>query len=209
MVSRTALAYSRREPNLAHQAIVKLASHAREFLLVPQNVDDLHARRGVGRKHANGERLVPGSWRHLSSPVVLTAISAATNATENAAVCRNVPDVAHSCGRAWFGLANNWISAKFTRVENFLDERRLRFCACHRGTLPRLGTSSIGRCAPSPATGGTNRSKPGGNVPIAICNALYREPAAVALPHWSMSCSSKHVVADKWLVDARVFNPRK
>jgi NAD-dependent deacetylase len=32
------------EPNPAHQAIAKLAQHAREFLLVTQNVDDLHAR---------------------------------------------------------------------------------------------------------------------------------------------------------------------
>src|SRR5436190_24184902 len=32
------------EPNPAHQAIVKLAAYAREFLLVTQNVDDLHAR---------------------------------------------------------------------------------------------------------------------------------------------------------------------
>src|SRR5438093_5895934 len=32
------------EPNPAHQAIAKLAAYAREFLLVTQNVDDLHAR---------------------------------------------------------------------------------------------------------------------------------------------------------------------
>jgi NAD-dependent deacetylase len=32
------------QPNPAHQAIVKLAAHADEFLLVTQNVDDLHLR---------------------------------------------------------------------------------------------------------------------------------------------------------------------
>ena len=31
-------------PNAAHEAIAKLARHADEFLLVTQNVDDLHAR---------------------------------------------------------------------------------------------------------------------------------------------------------------------
>jgi NAD-dependent deacetylase len=35
------------EPNAAHKAIVDLARRAREFLLVTQNVDDLHARAGT------------------------------------------------------------------------------------------------------------------------------------------------------------------
>ena len=38
------------EPNPAHQAIAKLAQHAREFLLVTQNVDDLHARAGSSKE---------------------------------------------------------------------------------------------------------------------------------------------------------------
>jgi len=39
-------------PNPAHQAIVKLAAHTDEFLLVTQNVDDLHL-----RAEAEGQRL--------------------------------------------------------------------------------------------------------------------------------------------------------
>jgi len=35
------------QPNAAHAAIAKLAQHADEFLLVTQNVDDLHARAGM------------------------------------------------------------------------------------------------------------------------------------------------------------------
>jgi NAD-dependent deacetylase len=35
------------KPNAAHKAIVDLARNAREFLLVTQNVDDLHARAGL------------------------------------------------------------------------------------------------------------------------------------------------------------------
>ncbi len=35
------------QPNAAHEAIAKLAQHADEFLLVTQNVDDLHARAGM------------------------------------------------------------------------------------------------------------------------------------------------------------------
>jgi NAD-dependent deacetylase len=34
------------QPNPAHKAIAKLAQHTQEFLLVTQNVDDLHARAG-------------------------------------------------------------------------------------------------------------------------------------------------------------------
>ncbi|PYL03487.1 MAG: NAD-dependent protein deacylase [Verrucomicrobia bacterium] len=41
------------QPNPAHQAIVKLAAHADEFLLVTQNVDDLHFRAGLA-----GEKMV-------------------------------------------------------------------------------------------------------------------------------------------------------
>jgi NAD-dependent deacetylase len=35
------------QPNAAHEAIAKLAQRADEFLLVTQNVDDLHARAGI------------------------------------------------------------------------------------------------------------------------------------------------------------------
>ncbi|PYK47363.1 MAG: hypothetical protein DME51_13805, partial [Verrucomicrobia bacterium] len=38
------------QPNAAHEAIAKLAQHADEFLLVTQNVDDLHARAGVPKE---------------------------------------------------------------------------------------------------------------------------------------------------------------
>ncbi len=35
------------QPNAAHEAIARLGQHADEFLLVTQNVDDLHARAGL------------------------------------------------------------------------------------------------------------------------------------------------------------------
>jgi NAD-dependent deacetylase len=38
------------QPNAAHQAIAKLAEHADEFLLVTQNVDDLHERAGLAKE---------------------------------------------------------------------------------------------------------------------------------------------------------------
>jgi NAD-dependent deacetylase len=38
------------QPNAAHEAIAKLSIHASDFLLVTQNVDDLHARAGVRKE---------------------------------------------------------------------------------------------------------------------------------------------------------------
>src|SRR6266702_8951825 len=38
------------QPNAAHAAIAKLAQHANEFLLVTQNVDDLHVRAGMPKE---------------------------------------------------------------------------------------------------------------------------------------------------------------
>jgi NAD-dependent protein deacetylase/lipoamidase len=38
------------QPNAAHEAITRLAQHADEFLLVTQNVDDLHARAGLPKE---------------------------------------------------------------------------------------------------------------------------------------------------------------
>src|SRR5437588_9879316 len=38
------------QPNAAHEAIAKLAQHAEDFLLMTQNVDDLHARAGVPKE---------------------------------------------------------------------------------------------------------------------------------------------------------------
>jgi len=46
------------QPNPAHQAIVKLAAHADEFLLVTQNVDDLHLRAESEGQRLSREKIV-------------------------------------------------------------------------------------------------------------------------------------------------------
>lgn len=55
------------QPNPAHQAIVKLAVHAREFLLVTQNVDDLHL-----RAESAGEPLSPDKIVQIHGDIFLT-----------------------------------------------------------------------------------------------------------------------------------------
>ena len=48
------------QPNAAHEAIARLAQRTDKFLLVTQNVDDLHARAGVAHRKDG-----PNSWRHF------------------------------------------------------------------------------------------------------------------------------------------------
>ncbi len=54
------------QPNAAHGAIAKLAQHADEFLLITQNVDDLHARAGLPMEkmvQIHGDIFVTGCCR--------------------------------------------------------------------------------------------------------------------------------------------------
>ncbi len=46
------------QPNPAHDALVKLASHVGDFLLLTQNVDDLHARASYDGVHLGAHRIV-------------------------------------------------------------------------------------------------------------------------------------------------------
>jgi NAD-dependent protein deacetylase/lipoamidase len=58
------------QPNPAHQAIVKLAAHASEFLLVTQNVDDLHL-----RAQWQGHRLSPDKIVRIHGDIFKTRCS--------------------------------------------------------------------------------------------------------------------------------------
>ncbi len=48
----------RSQPNVAHQALVKLAAHSRDYLLITQNVDDLHARAEWEDRRLLGNQIV-------------------------------------------------------------------------------------------------------------------------------------------------------
>lgn len=58
------------QPNPAHQAIVKLAAHTDEFLLVTQNVDDLHL-----RAESEGQRLPPDKIVQIHGDIFETQCS--------------------------------------------------------------------------------------------------------------------------------------
>jgi NAD-dependent deacetylase len=58
------------QPNPAHQAIVKLAAQTEEFLLVTQNVDDLHL-----RAESDGQRLPPEKIVQIHGDIFMTKCS--------------------------------------------------------------------------------------------------------------------------------------
>lgn len=128
------------QPNAAHQAIARLAHQAQEFLLVTQNVDDLHARAGVA-----GEKMVQihgdifatrcsrcefsysgrgGSPEPSGDRVVqpmngrLRSIAATSERDLNVPKCPECHALLRP-GVVWFGeqLSRN----ELDRVENFLD----------------------------------------------------------------------------------------
>ena len=60
----------RSRPNAAHEALVKLAAHSRDFLLLTQNVDDLHA-----RAECEGRSLPPEKIVQIHGDIFVTRCS--------------------------------------------------------------------------------------------------------------------------------------
>ena len=83
------------QPNAAHEAIAKLAQCADEFLLVTQNVDDLHERVAIFNNTIAG----------LGSPR-RSAAQQASMRMDGTMVSRDVRNAVRSCGLAWFGSAS-------------------------------------------------------------------------------------------------------
>lgn len=113
------------QPNPAHAALVRLAENAAEFLLVTQNVDDLHARAG----------LIPSQIVQIHGDIFLTRCSECdyTEETDSLTAAgtetsRDIPCCQH-CGAfmrpgvVWFGEQLD--PAKVERVEDYLARGRL------------------------------------------------------------------------------------
>ncbi len=128
------------QPNAAHEAIARLAHQTEEFLLVTQNVDDLHARAGVAAEkmvQIHGDIFVTrctrcefsyvgrgGSSEPPGACVVqptngrLRSIAATSERDLNVATCPGCHALLRP-GVVWFGeqLSRN----ELERVEDFLD----------------------------------------------------------------------------------------
>jgi NAD-dependent protein deacetylase/lipoamidase len=127
-------------PNAAHEAIAKLAKHADEFLLVTQNVDDLHARAGVAaekmvRIHGDifvtrcsrcefsypgrgGSPEPPGTCVVQPTNGRLRSIAATSERDLNIPTCPKCQALMRP-GVVWFG--EQLSQGELERVEDFLD----------------------------------------------------------------------------------------
>jgi NAD-dependent deacetylase len=103
------------QPNAAHEAIAKLAQHGDEFLLVTQNVDDLHARAGV-----SPEKMVQIHGNIFVTRCSRCDFSVLERDEEQQEIprCANC-DALMRPGVVWFGEQLPW--RELQRVENFLD----------------------------------------------------------------------------------------
>ena len=188
------------QPNAAHEAIAKLAKRTDEFLLVTQNVDDLHARAGVG-----GEKMVQihgdifvtrcsrcdfsylgrgGSPEPPDASVVqptngrLRSIAATSEHHVNVPNCPECEELMRP-GVVWFGeqLPGN----ELERVEDFLDRG-----ACDVVIVAGT-TATFGYIIDWALRGNRNGAKlievnPEETPLSRFATRLVRESAAIALP---------------------------
>jgi NAD-dependent deacetylase len=133
------------QPNPAHKAIAKLAQHAQEFLLVTQNVDDLHARAGSSKEkmvQIHGDifvtrcaccEFVDTGRGGSPEPPALDAIYPSSGRLRSIAPTSVRPDQEQEdlpkcpeCGAlmrpgvVWFGEQLPWDELR--RVENYLED---------------------------------------------------------------------------------------
>jgi NAD-dependent deacetylase len=162
------------QPNAAHEAIAKLVQHANEFLLVTQNVDDLHARAGSPKDEMvqiHGDIFITRcSQCHFSRSDYEHEIDL-PKCPECNAIMRP--------GVVWFG--EQLASSDIDRVENYLDRGPCDFMIV-AGT-----TATFGYIIDWALRACTNRSElievnPDETPLSRFATQRLREPAAVALP---------------------------
>jgi len=187
-------------PNAAHEAIARLAQRTDEFLLVTQNVDDLHARAGVSAEkmvQIHGDifvtRCTRCDWRaklcdagtnNIGDHTGLAGArpSTARNEQEGAKAALATCPKCHALlrpGVVWFGeqLSRN----ELERVEDFLDGR-----ACDvvivAGTTATFGYI-IDWALRGSRDGAELIEVNPEETPLSLfATRLVREPAAIALP---------------------------
>ena len=168
------------EPNAAHTAIAKLAEHAREFLLVTQNVDDLHARAGLPK-----EKMV-----QIHGDIFVTKCSRCdwSRRDYDHEHEHEQEDIVSKCARCdalvrpgvvWFGEQLPWSEVK--RVEDFLDRGDCDLVIV-AGTTATLGYIIDWALRASGDGGELIEVNPEETSLSQFATQLVREPAAIALP---------------------------
>ena len=187
-------------PNAAHEAVARLAQRADEFLLVTQNVDDLHARAGIPAEkmvQIRGDIFVtrcsrcdfsyggrggspepPGACVVQPTNRRLRSIAATSERDLSVPTCPKCQALMRP-GVVWFGeqLARN----ELERVENFLDDD-----ACDvvivAGTTATFGYIIDWALRGSRDGGELIEVNPEETPLSRFATRLVREPAAIALP---------------------------
>ena len=125
------------QPNAAHEAITRLAQHADEFLLVTQNVDDLHARAGFPKEkmvQIHGDIFVTkcsrcdfgfterehdqetGNTTRVPRVLECADMSAALKAG-HVRPLQSARNAMHSCDQASSGLGSNCLGTKCNELK--------------------------------------------------------------------------------------------
>jgi NAD-dependent deacetylase len=163
------------QPNPAHRAIAKLAERAGEFLLVTQNVDDLHCRTGVPSK-----KMV-----QIHGDIFITRCSRCDFRRQE--YDHNNDDRLPKCpecgafmrpGVVWFGEQLNL--AKIGTVENFLTGGDCFVIVA--GTTALFGYITNWALRARGRTGQLIEVNPEGTSLSQFATKSLREPAGVALP---------------------------
>jgi NAD-dependent deacetylase len=163
-------------PNAAHEAIARLAHHTDEFLLITQNVDNLHARAGV-----SASKMV-----QIHGDIFITRCSRCESEQRNDAYEQE--DAIPRClqcnelmrpGVVWFGERLPW--KELERVENFFDGG-----ACDLITVAGT-TATFGYIVDWALRGGRDGAElievnPEETPLSRFATRVVREPAAIALP---------------------------
>jgi NAD-dependent deacetylase len=173
------------QPNPAHKAIAKLAQHAQEFLLVTQNVDDLHARAGSSK-----EKMV-----QIHGDIFVTRCSRCDfrrhdydhdheHEHEHESEDIDVPTCPRCSalmrpGVVWFGEQLPWDELR--RVENYLKDGPCDFVIV-AGTTATFGDIIDWALRASANDGELIEVNPEGTPLSRFATQRVRESAAVALP---------------------------
>ena len=166
------------QPNPAHHAIVKLAAHADEFLLVTQNVDDLHLRAGLA-----GEKMV-----QIHGGIFTTRCSRcdfqfhetgrAEHEDGDLATCPECDEWMRP-GVVWFGEQLDL--RKIERVENYLTRASCDLVIV-AGTTAVFGYIIDWALRARGQDGQLIEVNPDPTPLSAFATRLIREPAGIALP---------------------------
>jgi NAD-dependent protein deacetylase/lipoamidase len=166
---------SNARPNAGHEAIAKLARQADDFLLVTQNVDDLHARAGLASK----------AMVQIHGNIFVTRCSRCDFRRDcdhdHEDVLPRCPECAALMrpGVVWFG--ERLPLSELQRVENYLDRGACDLVIV-AGTTAAFGYI-VDWALRASGNGGELLEVNPEETPISqFATQLVREPAAIALP---------------------------